>query len=64
MSEKIYAYTISIVTVILLFCVASTLNAGEDTIQTSAGNTKLLPIYNVETKENKVAFTMMKKGKK
>ena len=51
--QKIYAYTISIVTVILLFCVASTLNTNEDTIQTSAENTKLLPIYNVETKEDK-----------
>lgn len=55
--EKIYAYLVSIITVVLLLGIATTLT-GNQTIQTSASNTKLLPIYNVQTEENKVAFTM------
>lgn len=56
--QKIYTYLVSIVTVVLLFCVASTLNASKDTIETSSTTQKLLPIYNVQTEEKKVAFTM------
>ena len=58
--QKIYAYMVSILTVIILFCVANTLNAtGKNSIATSSTTTnKLLPIYNVETQEKKVAFTM------
>lgn len=57
--QRIYTYLVSIVTVVLLFCVANSLRADEKIIQTSATNSKkLLPIYNVETKEKKVAFTM------
>lgn len=57
--QKIYTYLVSIVTVVLLFCVASSLNkSAGNTVQTSGTTTKLLPIYNVETKENKVSFTM------
>ena len=55
--EKIYAYLVSIITVVLLLGIATTLT-GNQTIQTSASNTKLLPIYNVQTEENKVAFTV------
>lgn len=55
--EKIIAYGVSVLTVIFLFCVASGMN-NPKTVQTSANNEKLLPIYNVETKENKVALTM------
>ena len=55
--EKIYAYLVSIITVGLLLGIATTLT-GNQTIQTSASNTKLLPIYNVQTEENKVAFTV------
>ncbi len=56
--QKIYTYLVSIVTVVLLFCVASNLTANsENTVQT-ASNTKLLPIYHVQTQEKKVAFTM------
>ena len=57
--QKIYTYAVSLVTVIVLFFVAS--NFGQEnqkTIETSAENQKLLPIYNVQTEENKVAFTM------
>lgn len=56
--QRIYTYAVSLVTVILLFCVATTLSKAEGTIPTSATNQKLLPIYNVQTDENKVAFTM------
>lgn len=55
--EKIIAYGVSVLTVIFLFCVASGMN-NPKTVQTSANNEKRLPIYNVETKENKVALTM------
>ena len=56
--QKIYAYLVSIVTVVLLFCIASTLNTNKNTLATSSTNQKLLPIYNVKTDEKKVAFTM------
>ena len=56
--QKIYAYLVSVVTVVLLFCVASNVK-DNNTIQTSSTtNQKLLPIYNVQTDEKKVAFTM------
>lgn len=61
--QKIYTYIVSILTVVVLFGVASKLNFNESnqtnqTITTSASTEKLLPIYNVQTEENKVAFTM------
>ena len=56
--QKIYAYLVSVITVILLFCAANSLNTTNNTVQTSSTTQKLLPIYNVDTKEKKVAFTM------
>ena len=59
--QKIYAYLVSIITVGIHFFVASSFGAAEneETIQTASTNTeKLLPIYNVQTEEKKVAFTM------
>lgn len=58
--EKIYAYIVSILTVCLLFFTAGAFNKNaENTQETSSNNLeKLLPIYNVETEENKVALTM------
>lgn len=56
--QKIIAYGVSVLTVVFLFCIASGINENKETIETSANNQKLLPIYNVETTENKVAFTM------
>lgn len=57
--QKICTYVVSLVTVVFLFCVASSLNqSNQNTVQTSATNQKRLPIYNVETTENKVALTM------
>ena len=57
--EKIYAYLVSIVTVIILFFSAGMLiNNDEEIIQTSSTSEKKLPIYNVQTNEPKIAFTM------
>ena len=53
--DKIQTYIVSILTVAVLIVVANIGNV--KTIQTSA-TTKLLPIYNVQTEENKIAFTM------
>ena len=51
--QKIITYFVSLVTVLTLFFVAGNLKK-EETVETSAGNEKLLPIYDVETKEKKV----------
>ncbi len=59
--QKIYTYLVSIVTVVLLFCVAGGItnkSTGTNTVQTASQASKLLPIYNVQTEEKKVAFTM------
>lgn len=56
--QKIYTYLVSIITVVILFCVAGTFGNKGETIQTSSGNDKLLPIYNVQTQQKKVALTM------
>lgn len=62
--QKINTYLVSFITVILLFFVAgefnlkSNSNSNNETIQTSSGTQKLVPIYNVQTNEKKVAFTM------
>lgn len=57
--EKIYTYIVSIITVVLLFCVASNISVIKgESMQTSANTEKLLPIYKVKTEENKVSLTM------
>ena len=59
--QKIYTYLVSIVTVVLLFCVAGSINntsSGKNVVQTASTTDKLLPIYNVQTEQKKVAFTM------
>lgn len=53
--DKVQTYIVSILTVAVLIAVANIGNI--KTIPTSA-TTKLLPIYNVQTEEKKVAFTM------
>ena len=53
--EKIQTYIVSVLTVAVLITVANLGNI--KTIPTSA-TTKLLPIYNVKTEENKIAFTI------
>ncbi len=57
--DKIYAFLVSIFTVIILFLTANfIISSDKNSIATSSGIDKLLPIYNVDTKDNKVAFTM------
>lgn len=57
--DKISAYIVSILTVAILFGTANILQQNKnETVQTLSSSEKLLPIYNVETTENKVAFTM------
>lgn len=53
--EKIQTYAVSILTVAVLISIASIKNIS--TIPTSASE-KYLPIYNVQTEEAKIAFTM------
>jgi len=53
--EKIQTYIVSVLTVAVLIGVANIRNI--KTVSTSA-TTRLLPIYNVQTDEKKVAFTM------
>ena len=58
--QKIYAYAVSVFTVVILFASAVVFqnNNNLQVVRTSSGSEKLLPIYNVQTNENKVAFTM------
>lgn len=57
--QKIISYLIAFSTVAILFGGASFfIPNAEDTIQTSAKTTKLLPIYSVDTEEKKVSLTI------
>ena len=56
--QKIYTYLVSVITVVILFCIAGTLGEKNETIPTASVNNKLLPIYNVQTDTNNVALTM------
>jgi len=58
--QKIYAYAVSVFTVLTLFASAVVFqnNNNVHLVRTSSTNPKLLPIYNVQTEEKKVAFTM------
>ena len=58
--DKIVSVAIAISTVLVLFLLAATFKSNNlnNTIQTSASTSKLLPIYNVDTEENKVALTI------
>lgn len=64
--EKIYTYVVSIATVVMLFGVANILYVGEkaqtqeveNSQEVASKQERLLPIYNVQINEPKVAFTM------
>ena len=57
--DKIYAYLVSILTVVILFYVSSDLGFMKSkTIETSVKAEKLLPIYKVKTDDKKIALTM------
>ena len=53
--DKIQTYIVSVLTVAVLVVIA---NIGNIKTIPTAATTKLLPIYNVQTEEKKVAFTM------
>lgn len=55
--QKIYTYLLSILTVIILFCIAGSIGSEEATIETTSTN-KLLPIYSVQTENKNVALTI------
>ena len=56
--QKIYSYLVALSTVVALFIIAATFtNKSGEIIQTMS-QSKLLPIYSVDTQEPKVAFTM------
>lgn len=58
--DKIISVAIALSTVLVLFLLAATFkqNTLNDTIQTSGATSKLLPVYSVDTDENKVALTI------
>lgn len=56
--DKIVSYIVTVFTVVVLFFTASSFNENKQVVQTVAQNGKLLPIYNVETSEKKVALTI------
>lgn len=55
--DKILAYIVSVLTVITLFGVAN-ITISTETIETASSIIQTIPIYNVQTEEKKVAFTM------
>ena len=58
--DKLISVSIALSTVLILFLLAATFrtqNVGTS-IQTTAKTSKMLPIYNVDTEENKVALTI------
>lgn len=58
--DKIVSVAIALSTVLVLFLLAATFKSNNfnNSIQTSASTSKILPIYNVDTEENKVALTI------
>lgn len=58
--DKIVSTIIALSTVLVLFLIATTIKQNNigNTIQTSASTSKMLPIYSVDTEENKVALTI------
>ena len=58
--DKIISVVIAFSTILVLFLLAATFkqNSVGTAIETSAGTSKLLPIYSVDAKENKVALTI------
>ena len=58
--QKICTYVVLLADVVLLFSAATIFDKyqEENVVPTSNLNSKFLPIYNVQTNENKVAFTM------
>ncbi len=58
--DKIISVVIAMSTVLILFLLATTFrsNSINNTVETSASTSELLPIYSVDTEENKIALTI------
>ena len=58
--DKIVSTVIALSTVLVLFLIATTIKQNNigNTIQTSASTSKMLPIYSVDTEENRAALTI------
>lgn len=58
--DKIISVAIALSTVLVLFLMAATFKHDNlnNTVQTSVENTKMLPVYSVDTEENKIALTI------
>ena len=58
--DKIISVAIALSTVIVLFLLATTFkqNSLSNTVETSSNPTKMLPVYSVDTEENKIALTI------
>ena len=58
--DKIISVVIALSTVLVLFLLAATFkqNSLNNTVETSANTSKMLPIYSVDTEENKIALTI------
>lgn len=56
--DKIISVAIALSTVFVLFLLATTFKPNDETVETSAGITKMLPVYSVDTEENKIALTI------
>ena len=55
--DKIISYMVSVCTLIILMVMAFSISKSQEVVETAA-SIKKLPIYNVQTDENKVALTM------
>ena len=56
--QKIYSYLVALSTVVALFIIAATFGAKSGELIQTMSQSKLLPIYSVQTEEPKIAFTM------
>ena len=52
--QKIYTYLVSVVTVVLLFCAASTMNPKQNTIQTSTSSNEIVTVKDLKINENAI----------
>ncbi len=56
--QKIYTYLLSVLTVIILLFIGSSTIKNEESIETPANTSKLLPIYSVQTEKKDIALTI------
>ncbi len=56
--EKIYSYLVAFSTVVVLFVIAFAVTQNGSNIIATSSQARELPIYSVETEENKIALTM------